>query len=101
MLSKDDNELLTQVGPGTPMGNLFRQYWLPTLLSSELPGADCPPTRVRILGEDLIAFRDSGGRVGMLKANCPHRGASLFFGRNEEHGLRCGRRTAKIGRAHV
>src|SRR6266545_2806357 len=89
MLSKDDNELLTQVGPGAPMGNLFRQYWLPTLLSSELPGADCPPTRVRILGEDLIAFRDSAGRVGVLGNNCPHRGASLFFGRNEENGLRC------------
>src|SRR5439155_2161270 len=70
-------------------GALFRQYWLPTLLASELPTRDCPPTRVRILGEDLVAFRDSGGRVGMLADHCAHRGASLFFGRNEEDGLRC------------
>jgi phthalate 4,5-dioxygenase len=89
MLSKEDNELLTRVGPGTAMGALFRQYWLPTLLSAELPGQDCPPTRVRILGEDLVAFRDTGGRVGMLADHCAHRGASLFFGRNEEGGLRC------------
>ena len=89
MLSKEDNELLTRVGPGTPMGQMMREYWVPCLLSSELSGPDCPPIRVRLLGEDLIAFRDTGGHVGMLKANCPHRGASLFFGRNEEHGLRC------------
>ena len=89
MLTQEDNELLTRVGSGTPMGNLFRQYWMPALLASELPGPDCPPIRVRILGEDLVAFRDTGGRVGMLRLNCPHRGASLFFGRNEEAGLRC------------
>src|SRR4051812_48574880 len=89
MLPVQDNELLTRVGPGTPMGTLFRSYWLPTLLSSELPEADCPPTRLRVLGEDLIAFRDTEGSVGMLGAHCPHRGASLFFGRNEESGLRC------------
>ncbi len=89
MLSPEDNELITRVGPGTPMGALFRQYWLPTLLASELPEPDCPPIKVRLLGEDLVAFRDSDGRVGMLRANCPHRGASLFFGRNEEQGLRC------------
>ncbi len=89
MLSQADNELLTRVGPGTPMGNLFRQYWLPALLSSELPERDGAPRRLRLLGEDLVAFRDSRGRVGMLAANCAHRGASLFFGRNEEDGLRC------------
>ncbi|HZT07763.1 MAG TPA: Rieske 2Fe-2S domain-containing protein [Chloroflexota bacterium] len=89
MLTKEENELLTRVGPGTPMGQVMRQYWLPALLSSELPEPDCAPLRMRLLGEDLIAFRDSSGRVGMLAANCPHRGASLFFGRNEESGLRC------------
>ena len=89
MLSREDNELLTRIGPGTPMGNLMRQYWQPVLLGSELPEPDGPPLRVRALGEDLIAFRDSAGRVGLLGANCPHRGAPLFFGRNEEGGLRC------------
>jgi phthalate 4,5-dioxygenase len=89
MLNKEQNELLTCVGPGTPMGSLMRQYWLPGLLSSELEEADGAPLRVRLLGEDLIAFRDSSGRVGLLGDHCPHRGASLFFGRNEEHGLRC------------
>jgi phthalate 4,5-dioxygenase len=89
MLSQEDNELLARVGPGTMMGDVFRQYWLPLLLSTELPEPDGPPLRVRALGEDLVAFRDSDGRVGLLDVNCAHRGASLFFGRNEEHGLRC------------
>jgi nitrite reductase/ring-hydroxylating ferredoxin subunit len=88
MLSKTDNELITRVGPGTPMGNLMRQYWMPVLFSWELE-QDGPPERVRLVGEDLIAFRDSSGQPGMIAANCPHRGASLFFGRNEEDGLRC------------
>src|SRR5438067_6477726 len=89
MLTKEENELLCRVGPGTVMGNLMRQYWVPALLSSELPEPDCAPLRVRVLGENLIAFRDSGGQVGLLDQACPHRGASLFFGRNEEEGLRC------------
>src|ERR1700681_3784696 len=89
MLTKQDNELVTRVGPGTPMGNLMRQYWVPAMLSSELPVTDCDPVRVLLLGEQLIAFRDSNGKVGVLANNCPHRGASLFFGRNEEAGLRC------------
>ncbi len=89
MLTNAENELLTRIGPGTTMGNLFRQYWLPALLSSELPERDGPPRRLRVLGEDLIAFRDTSGRVGVLADNCSHRGASLFFGRNEENGLRC------------
>src|SRR5256885_16349443 len=89
MLSKTDNELLTRIGPGTPMGELFRRFWLPALLPSELPHADSDPIRFRILGEDLIAFRDTNGQPGFLAENCPHRGASLFFGRNEECGLRC------------
>jgi phthalate 4,5-dioxygenase oxygenase subunit len=89
MLSKEENELLTGVGQGTAMGGLLREYWLPALQSDELPGPDSEPLRVRLLGEDLIAFRDTNGRVGLLANNCPHRGASLFFGRNEESGLRC------------
>ncbi|HEX5368727.1 MAG TPA: Rieske 2Fe-2S domain-containing protein [Dehalococcoidia bacterium] len=89
MLSVADNELLTRTGPGTPMGELFRRFWLPALLPSELPSPDCAPIRLRLLGEDLIAFRDTSGRVGFVANACPHRGASLFFGRNEEDGLRC------------
>ena len=89
MLSQTDNEILTRVGPGTPMGNLLRQYWMPALLSDELPAPDCPPLRVRLLGEDLIAFRTTSGEVGLVANACPHRGASMFFGRNEEDGLRC------------
>ena len=89
MLSKDDNTLLTQVGPGTLMGNLLRRYWTPALISSELPEPDCAPIRLRLLGEDLVAFRDTDGSVGLFAQACPHRGASLFFGRNEESGLRC------------
>jgi phenylpropionate dioxygenase-like ring-hydroxylating dioxygenase large terminal subunit len=89
MLTAEDNELLARIGPGAMMGDVFRQYWLPLLLSSELPDPDGSPLRVRVLGEDLVAFRDSSGQVGLLAANCAHRGASLFFGRNEECGLRC------------
>src|SRR5579864_8861068 len=89
MLSKEENELITRVGPGTPMGELMRRYWLPAAISRELPVADGDPMRVRLLGEDLIAFRDTNGKVGLVANNCPHRGASLFFGRNEEAGLRC------------
>src|SRR3977135_1712479 len=89
MLSHEENELISRVGPGTPMGNLMREYWLPAMVSSELPSPDSDPLRVMLLGERLIAFRDSNGTVGLLANNCPHRGASLFFGRNEESGLRC------------
>ena len=89
MLSVAENELICRTGPGTPMGNLMRQYWIPAMLSSELPTPDCSPVRVLLLGEYLIAFRDTAGRVGLIQNHCPHRGASLFFGRNEEAGLRC------------
>ena len=89
MLSREENALLTQVGPGTPMGATMRRYWIPALLARELPEPDCPPVRVRMLGENLIAFRDTRGRVGLLDEFCPHRRASLFFGRNEDCGLRC------------
>jgi len=89
MLSKEDNELITRVGPGTPMGRLMREYWIPALQTEDLDGPDSEPKRVRLLCEDLVAFRDSHGKVGLVAENCPHRGASLFFGRNEEAGLRC------------
>jgi phthalate 4,5-dioxygenase oxygenase subunit len=89
MLSPEANELLTRIGPGTAMGELHRRFWFPALLSSELPAADGPPVRVRLLGEDLVAFRDSAGRVGIVDAFCSHRRAPLFFGRNEDCGLRC------------
>jgi phthalate 4,5-dioxygenase len=89
MLTQQDNEVLCHVGPGTLMGDLLRQFWVPVLTSAELPAADDPPMRVRLLGEDLIAFRATSGKVGLVKNSCPHRGASLFFGRNEEDGLRC------------
>ncbi|HZS00032.1 MAG TPA: Rieske 2Fe-2S domain-containing protein [Chloroflexota bacterium] len=89
MLSKEDNELLTRTGPGTPMGALLRRYWLPALLSEELPEPDGRPVRVPLLGERLVAFRDSSGQVGLLEEACPHRGASLALGRNEDGALRC------------
>jgi phthalate 4,5-dioxygenase len=89
VLRTEENEYLCHIGPGTPMGNLFRQYWLPAIVSTELPAPDADPLRVMLLGEELIAFRDTNGKVGLLANNCPHRGASLFFGRNEEAGLRC------------
>jgi len=89
MLTVEENELVTRTDKGTPTGELFRRFWLPVALSEEIPVPDCPPARVRVLGEDLVAFRDSEGKVGLMEAYCPHRGAPLFFGRNEENGLRC------------
>lgn len=89
MLSKEENEIVTRVGPGTPMGETMRRYWLPALLASEIAEPDSAPVRVRLLGEDLVAFRDSQGRIGLLDELCPHRLASLYFARNEECGLRC------------
>src|SRR6266436_2903367 len=89
MLSREDNELLCKVGQGTPTGALLRQYWIPALMTSELPERDGAPVRVRLLGENLIAFRVTSGKIGLIQNHCPHRGASLFFGRNEEEGLRC------------
>jgi phthalate 4,5-dioxygenase oxygenase subunit len=89
MLRKEQNDLLTQTGPGTPAGKLFRCYWLPVLLAEELPENDCPPVRVKILSERLLAFRDTQGRLGLIDEFCAHRGVSLWFGRNEENGLRC------------
>jgi phenylpropionate dioxygenase-like ring-hydroxylating dioxygenase large terminal subunit len=89
MLRTDQNDLLTQTGSDTPFGKMFRCYWIPALLAEELPEKDCPPVRVKLLSERLIAFRDSDGRYGLMDEFCAHRGVSLWFGRNEECGLRC------------
>jgi phthalate 4,5-dioxygenase len=89
MLKPEDNEYLSRVGPETPMGALFRRFWIPALLPSEIPTPDCDPVRLRLLGEDLVAFRDTEGRIGVLEERCPHRRASLFYGLNAGCGLRC------------
>lgn len=89
MLSTERNAFMTRVGRGEPMGELFRRYWLPLTLSEQLPEPDGDPVRLRLLGEDLVAFRDTNGNIGVVEAFCPHRRAPLFFGRNEEAGLRC------------
>src|SRR5258705_5561591 len=89
MLTHQENELLCRVEGDTPMGRLMRRHWVPALLSEQLVENDGPPVRVRLFGEDLVAFRDTEGQIGVLGEYCPHRKASLFFGRNEECGLRC------------
>ena len=89
MLKKELNDLVTQTGPGTPMGNLFRRYWLPALLSEQLPGPDCDPVRLELLSEKMLAFRDTEGKLGLIDEFCAHRGVSLWFGRNEQNGIRC------------
>jgi phthalate 4,5-dioxygenase oxygenase subunit len=89
MMTREENELLTQTDPGTPMGAYLRSFWIPCMVLHEVPAADEPPVRLRLLGEDLVVFRDSDGKVGVLEELCPHRRASLFFGRNEESGIRC------------
>ena len=88
MLTREENDLLTRTAPGTPMGDLFRRYWLPAVRSNELV-ADGEPVKVQLLGEELVAFRDTQGRVGLLGEHCPHRGTSLWYARNEDCGLRC------------
>jgi phthalate 4,5-dioxygenase oxygenase subunit len=89
MISREENEALVRTGPGTLMGELFRRYWLPALLASEVAEPDGPPVRVRLLGEDLVCFRDTKNRIGLIDEFCAHRGVSLWFGRNEDCGLRC------------
>jgi phthalate 4,5-dioxygenase len=89
MLSLKENEMLTRVGPRTPMGDLMRRYWIPAAFSHQIAAPDCPPVRVRLMGENLVLFRDTVGRIGLLDERCPHRTASMFFGRNEKSGLRC------------
>lgn len=89
MLSQENNDFLTQVGAGTPMGNFLRQFWYPVLPSSEIPGSEGRPLRMKLLGERLLLFRDSDNQIGLISEFCPHRGASLFYARNEDRGLRC------------
>jgi phenylpropionate dioxygenase-like ring-hydroxylating dioxygenase large terminal subunit len=89
MLSHEKNAILTQCGPDKPMGRFMRTFWIPAMTAREVPAADEPPRRLTLLGERLVVFRDTQGRVGVLEENCPHRRASLFYGRNEEGGLRC------------
>src|SRR4249920_2264682 len=88
-MRRDQNEQLTRTGPGTLLGDYLRRYWMPALLADELPEPDCPPVRVQLLSEKLVAFRDTDGRLGLLDEFCAHRGVSLWFARNEECGLRC------------
>jgi phthalate 4,5-dioxygenase oxygenase subunit len=89
MLRAEDNRFLTESGAGTGMGELLRRFWLPVLLSEELPEADGEPKKVVVMGEELLAFRDTRGVVGLIDQYCPHRGANLWLGRNEECGIRC------------
>ncbi|HEY2608972.1 MAG TPA: Rieske 2Fe-2S domain-containing protein, partial [Paraburkholderia sp.] len=89
MLKKQDNDLLTQTSPGTPMGELFRRFWLPALLSEEVAQPGGEPVRLQLLSERMLAFRDSEGKLGLIDEFCAHRGVSLWFGRNEEGGIRC------------
>ena len=89
MLSAEDNASLTLTGPGTAMGHLFRRFWMPALLSRELPEPDCPPVRVTVLGEELVAFRDSEGKVGLIERRCPHRLESI----QPTPRARCGQRS--------
>lgn len=89
MLSPRDNDLLTRTNADTPMGQYFRRFWQPVALAEELPDADGTPVRLEVMGEELVLFRDTEGKIGLLDARCPHRGAHLYFGRNEECGLRC------------
>ncbi|MCL6641133.1 MAG: Rieske 2Fe-2S domain-containing protein, partial [Candidatus Rokubacteria bacterium] len=89
MLSAAENEFITRTGPGTPMGALLRRYWHPFWLAADAPEADGAPVRVRLMGEDLVLFRDSDGRLALIQERCPHRGTSLFYGVNDKGGLRC------------
>jgi phthalate 4,5-dioxygenase len=89
MMTREQNDLVTRTGPATPMGELFRRYWIPILLADELPENECPPVRVKLLSERLLAWRDTQGRYALTDEFCAHRGVSLWFGRNEENGLRC------------
>jgi phthalate 4,5-dioxygenase len=89
LLTRENNDLICRVGPGTPMGALMREYWIPALPSSEFPAPDSPPKRMRLLGENIVMYRDTKNRMGAIAEACPHRGASLYFARNEECGIRC------------
>ncbi len=98
MVTAAENELLTRVGVGTPMGRMMRRYWLPACTSAQLSVPDGPPLQIRLLGEDFVAFRDSSGNVGILEEFCMHRRASLVLGRVEDNGIRCLYHGWKFGR---
>ena len=87
-MTLEDNDLLTLTGPGTPMGGLMRQYWIPAVRAAALVAGEAP-VKVRLLGENFVAFRSPGGEVGLIEEACAHRGASMALARNEEGGLRC------------
>lgn len=89
MLSAEDNRFLTQSDAGTPMGEMLRRFWMPVLLAEELPEKDGEPKKITVMGEELLAFRDTNGKIGIVDQYCPHRGANLWLGRNEECGIRC------------
>ena len=89
MLSIKENETLAVIDRGTPMGDYIRRFWMPFLMTSDLPDADGEPVNITLMGETLLAFRNTDGNVGLIQRNCPHRWASLFYGRNEESGIRC------------
>lgn len=89
MMTRSDNDVLTRTGPGTSMGDLFRRFWQPVALAEEVADTDEPPRRVRYMGEDFLLFRQTDGRIGLVEPRCAHRGADLYFGRNEDCGLRC------------
>lgn len=89
MLSEAENELITRTGAGTPLGEVFRRFWIPAVLASEIPEPDCPPVKVTLLGEKLIAFRTTDGTPVLMDERCPHRHANLFWGRNEDNCIRC------------
>ena len=97
---REQNELLTQVGPGTPCGEMLRRYWTPAALAKEL-AAGGPPIPIRLLGEDLVLFRDDEGQPGLLAIHCSHRGADLSYGRLEDGGLRCKRPRPDLDRRSV
>src|SRR5258708_34526355 len=97
-MDKNMWETLVRTGPGTAMGNLMRRYWVPILLASEVAEPDCPPVRGQILGEKLLAFRASDGNAALIDEFCSHRGVSLYFGRNEENGIRCSYQGLKFDR---
>ena len=97
-MDRETAETLVRTGPDTPMGTLMRRYWVPILISEEIAEPDGPQVRIKILGEKLLAFRDTSGRPGLIDEFCTHRGASLYFGRNEEHGIRCSYHGLKFNR---
>jgi nitrite reductase/ring-hydroxylating ferredoxin subunit len=98
-MNKEMAETLVRSGPGTPMGNLMRRYWVPVMLAGEIAEPDGPQVRVQVLGERLLAFRDTGGHAGLIDEFCTHRGASLYYGRNEENGIRCSYHGLKFARS--